>query len=140
MSSMYFTWVLLAGMVPHRTNGVPGNRHPARPEVRLAQRRVGEPRELERLLREPLAGGGILDPAPLRVGGRAGDAAVALAVGLARRLDPQVRVEQRPGDARGPRPRPLAQPAPGRVAPVLRVRVGAGGRRPRAPPCAAPAG
>src|SRR4051794_17422107 len=131
MSSMYFMWVLLAGMVPHKTNGVPGNRHPARPEVRLSQRRVGQARELERLLRGPLARGGILDPPPLPGGGRARDAAGALAVGLAPRLYPPVGVEQRPRDARGACRRPLAEPAAGRVAPVLRVGIGAGGGRPR---------
>ena len=62
---------------------------------------------------------------------RATRAAIALAVGLAGHLDPQVRVDER--GARGRRG-PLAEPARGRVAPVLGVRVRRRPGHPTGPP------
>src|SRR6266542_3599531 len=63
---------------------------------RLEQRRAGEGRELERLLREPDPGGRIDDATPLGVRDRAADATIARTVRLARDLDPEIRVGERP--------------------------------------------
>src|SRR5215510_14476174 len=74
--------------------------------------------ELRGMLLEPGAGGRIRAAA---LGVRAADhSAVALAVGLAGDLDPQVRVDERVAGAGG---RPKAEAAIGRVAPGLRVLV-----------------
>ena len=77
--------------------------------------------------REPVPRGGSTVPALRVLGTRR--AAQAQAVRLARRLDPQPGVLQGVAGAQG---RAGAEAAVRRVAPVLRVRVLAGGRRPRA--------
>ena len=89
------------------------------------ERRAREPSELERLLREPRACRRVDRAAPLGIGRRAGDAAVARPVGLPGHLHPQECVGER---IAGSRRRRDAEAAPGRVAPVLRIRI----RRPSA--------
>src|SRR5450759_3605163 len=82
----------------------------------MPERRVREPRELERLLREPRARRRVDDAAPLRIGRRAGDAAVTRTVGLAWHFHPEIGVDQGVTGIRGRR---NAETASGWVAPVL---------------------
>ena len=106
-----------------------GGRMPGRSRGGCSERGLGQLGQLQRLLGEPGPGRWV-DDAPLGVDAAVvGQAARALAVGLTGHLDPEERVSQRvAGVGRGAQ----AEAAVGWVAPVLRVRVQAGRRRPRA--------
>src|SRR5450759_1372076 len=94
----------------------------------MLERRVRELRELERLLREPRARRRVDDAAPLRIGRRAGDAAVTRTVGLAWHFHPEIGVDQGVTGIRGRR---NAETASGWVAPVLsHTSAGVAGRCP----------
>src|SRR5450759_2438153 len=94
----------------------------------MLERRVSELSKLESVLREPRASRRLDDAAPLRVGRRAGDAAVTRTVGLARHLHPEIGVDQGVAGIRGRR---NAETASGRVTPVLsRSSAGVAGRCP----------